>query len=150
MDSTVKDERTGILMEVPQADLDISGLSCGSGSTLCTRRAVNNASNMSDHSTGKDILLYTKLLDGSVPHRLGLIENTVGSFDKVRDDCSETDSEEAEQVLTTGEEWRAQLRHRGFSHVKIVQSAGDNGGPESRMRFYEGNLHSSSLGGMIC
>ena len=145
---TVENIMTGSLEAVPQTDMDISGLRCGSGSTMCVNRANNNASNLESHTTGKDIISYTGLLDGPVPHKLGFIENTLGSFDKVKDD-NESDAESLEEgsVLTTGEEWRSQLSYRGFSHVNATQSATDNGGPESRDRFYEANLHNSVLDG---
>lgn len=135
---------------VPSALVDISGLRCGSGSTLCSGRAGYNAGNLDKHSTGKDIITYTGLLDSPISHKLGIIENTKGSFNKVMDDgSSESENESVEDgaTLTTGEEWRAQLNYRGFSHINAVQKATDNGGPEARDRFYEANLHNSELHG---
>ena len=142
---------TGVWVKVPSALIDISGLRCGSGSTLCIHRSGYNASNLETHTTGKDIIPYANILDGPVMHKLGFIENTLGSVDKVVDEGSGSEdgdsSDEEESLLTTGEEWRAQLNHRGFSHVNAIQRAIKNGGPEERNRFYEANLHFSELHG---
>ena len=70
---------TGVPEEVPQCDVDVSGLRCGSGSNMNNVRCSCTAKNIEKHSTGQDVCTYCSNLDGRVPHKLGFVENTTGS-----------------------------------------------------------------------
>ena len=117
---------------VAKAMIDISGLMCGSGSSLNNYRKQNKATNMKKHSTGEDICTYCALLDGPSCPELGIVENVSNALNE--DEDSETDSEDE---LSTSAEWVTQIEGRGrVMHGRSIQ-AKRHGGPASRLRYYQ-------------
>ena len=129
---------TGVPEEVPQCDVDVSGLRCGSGSNMNNVRCSCTAKNIEKHSTGQDVCTYCSNLDGRVPHKLGFVDNTTGTLED-RDADNESDEE-----LSIGAEWRIQMNFRGFNPLSRTVLADRHGGPEFRKRFYEMNASSSA------
>ena len=141
---TVKNLHTDLDVDVPQSDLDLSGLRCGSGSNLNNKKTKCKANNITTHSTGEDIVSYCRNLDGPVPHKVGIVENVTDTLGKStgRDqEDSESDGEESGD-LSIGAEWRTQLDVRGFKHSSRTVEAQNNGGPQWRKRYYEVDVES--------
>ena len=78
---SVKDLRSGNMVEVPAAHIDVCGLRCGARSKLNSERG-SNASLDGEHSTGDDFATYVRTHDEAVRVNKGsilkVIENVPG------------------------------------------------------------------------
>ena len=145
----VLNDFTGREETVSKAMIDISGIRCGSDSTLNTRRASNNGPNMARHSTGQDVGLYCDHMDGPVAPDMGFVENVSKSLTKRGgEDDSSDDSETEAKPLSMSDEWHTQLNVRGRNTIGRTQFALRNGGPASRLRHYQMNCRRNAQLGL--
>ena len=123
-------------MEVPFTNGGIQGISCGTGSTLHVNRAGKDASNMSDHSSGRDLGRFEDLLTppATASSLLEFVENV-------------TESDRPDEASSLANEMRGFMNAIGFVTLSGMQEADDFGGEAARTRFYAANLRRSDACG---
>jgi len=121
----VKDLRTNRMTRLPKAKGGNCGVSCGSKSALSAKKKGNNANNMAEHISGKDVIRLINLYDDPLFSEVAqLTLENVTDFD-------------ADETLSIASALRNALSLKCVNSISTIMKALLHGGPGARDRFYE-------------
>ncbi len=131
----VKDLRTNRMTRLPKAKGGNCCVSCGSQSALSAKKKGNNANNMAEHISGKDVIRLINLYDDPLFSEVAqLTLEHVSDFD-------------ADETLSIASALRNALSLKCVNSISTIMKALLHGGPGARDRFYESeNKASEELG----